>query len=381
MSSTHQSPSALAARQGIRIVTSDLDARHAETQTALDWLRTLNLDPYVTVVNDGDNATHFEPSEALLALAPQRDTTELCTTLRLDTESSSDDLAREIVLSMVLGPVAFPFPSAAELRSAVRIRQHIVQAARKTALAFDTEQAERPAGYWRYDETRGFTIEPGVSLIDALTKATQPDASDKRYSFSCYRATEYVTLLGIALELQGAHPALYAKLQQQWETRAVMSGAFHDVFLREYGSMDLPLPSKYYVPGDRLWFRNPDAHSSNVEGYEGSWVFYLGNGRFNNFWKRDQPYTLTSKCVEIYHWRDGARHDAQGRLIIDEDIVEARAAQTLQDPDALQQVLTRMLRRRDPQGVYAEGGCIDATRECVQWILPNTAQIVLPNCP
>ena len=27
----------------------------------------------------------------------------------------------------------------------------------------------------------------------------------------------------------------------------------------------------------------------------------------------------------------------------------------------------------------AEGGCIDATRECAQWVLPGTAQIVLPD--
>src|SRR3546814_17994260 len=77
-------------------------------------------------------------------------------------------------------------------------------------------------------------------------------------------------------------------LQRQWETRAIMSGQFHDVFLHEFGSMTEPLPPKYYIPGDRLWFRNPDEHSSNVEGYEGSWVFYVGDGLFTNFWKRDQ---------------------------------------------------------------------------------------------
>jgi len=374
-----ESPREPSPRQGIRIAAPTPDALQAETRAAHEMLQALGLQQYVSTVADGPCAVHVEPAPALLALAPQRDTTGLCQALGLDTDNRPDDLAREIVLAMVLGPVAFPFPDAAELRSAVRIRQHIVQAARKTALAFDTEQAERPAGYWRYDEARGFTIEPGVSLIEALQKATQPEASGKLYSFSCYRATEYVTLLGIAQELQAAHPALYADLQRQWETRAIMSGPFHDVFLREYGSMDAPLPSRYYVPGDRLWFRNPDAHSSNVEGYEGSWVFYLGNGLFNNFWKRDQPYTLTAKCVEIYHWRDGALQDPQGRLVLDESIVEARVAQTLADPAAVQAVLARMLRRRDPQGVYAEGGCIDATRECARWILPGTAQVVLPD--
>ena len=93
-----------------------------------------------------------------------------------------------------------------ELESAVRIRRRIVQAARKTALAFDTEHAERPEGYWTYDEERGFTILPGRSLIEGLRRATQPEASGQLYAFSCYRATEYVTVLGIAQELEEANP-------------------------------------------------------------------------------------------------------------------------------------------------------------------------------
>ena len=77
---------------------------------------------------------------------------------------------------------------------------------RKTALAFDTEHAERPEGYWTYDEERGFTILPGRSLIEGLRRATQPEASGQLYAFSCYRATEYVTVLGIAQELEEANP-------------------------------------------------------------------------------------------------------------------------------------------------------------------------------
>src|SRR5690606_16260938 len=157
--------------------------------------------------------------------------------------------------------------------------------------------------FWRYAETSGFTLKEGVSLIEALRLTTQPDRSNRLYSFSCYRATEYVILLAVAQELEASNPAQLAQLQRQWETRAIMSGQFHDVFLRELGSCSDPLPPMYYVPGDRLWFRNPDGHSSNVEGYEGSWVFYLGDGLFTNFWKRDQPFTVTTKCVELFHWR------------------------------------------------------------------------------
>ncbi|MHB1591656.1 MAG: hypothetical protein ACYCTW_09015, partial [Sulfuricella sp.] len=93
-----------------------------------------------------------------------------------------------------------------------------------------------------------------------------------------------------------------------------------------------PLPPKYYVPGDRLWFRNPDGTSSDITGYEGSWVFYLGGGLFTNFWKHNQPYTLTSKCLEIYHWRNGAYRDADGELRMNESTVDALVKVSLRDP-------------------------------------------------
>lgn len=314
------------------------------------------------------------------AFLPQHDTTGLAQKLGLRTETHTADLDREILLAMLASPVAFTFPNVAELASAVRIRRYIVQAARKTALAFDTEHAERPEDHWTYDEARGFTILPGRSLIEGLRKATQPEASGQLYAFSCYRATEYVTVLGIAQELQHANPELGRRLQRQWETRAVMSGRFHEAFLHEYGSLDAPLPQRFYVPGDRLWFRNPDAVSSDVEGYEGSWVFYLGNGQFNNFWEHGEPYTLTSKCVEIFHWRHGVRTDATGKRYMDEHIVRDRVRQTLADPAATAAVLARMARIRDPQGIYAEGGCIDATRERVRWVHAEHTDMALPEC-
>jgi len=366
---------------GIRIAAASPAAARAALAEFQAYAGTLGLAGDIDAARDGATVA-LAPTDALRARClPQGGTVELARVLGLRTEHSEDDLDREILLSMLACPVPFPFPDYAELLSAVRIRRRIVQAARRTALAFDTEAAERPPGYWTYDPERGFTVLPGKPLIEALRLATQPEDSGRLYAFSCYRATEYVTVLGIAQEMEQVNPGLHARLQRQWETRAVMSGRFHDTFLREYGSLQAPLPAGYYVPGDRLWFRNPDAHSSNIEGYEGSWVFYLGNGLFNNFWKRDQPYTLTAKCVEIYHWRHGAQTDAAGRLAMDESIVEARSAATLADPHETARVLQRMLRIRDPQGVYDQGGCIDATRECARWVRPGTSDIVLPDFP
>jgi hypothetical protein len=370
--------------EGIFLHAATADALAASTYGFLVQLERLGLQD---AVDTGEAAAgnrpgvmrRFRLSAGLAALwAPGLDTLGLAERLQLDTLNSGDDLEREILLAMLLSPVAFEFPSHEELASAVRVRRNIVLAARKTALEFHTTEVNRPEDCWTYSEDDGFTVRPGHALIPALQKATQPEASGKLYSFSCYRATEYVILLAIAQELEACNPPLLAALQQRWERRAIMSGKFHDVFLREYGTMEQPLPLRYYVPGDRLWFRNPDEHSSDVSGYEGSWVFYIGNGLFTNFWKREQPYTLTAKCLELFHWRHATYTDEAGELRINEDIVEAGVKASSADPAETARILALMLRMREPKGVYQSGGCIDTSREYPRWMRPGTADMVLP---
>ncbi|MEK7438984.1 MAG: hypothetical protein AAB150_19100 [Pseudomonadota bacterium] len=341
------------------------------------WLDALALLRYVRYREERDGLAIAILDSLARAWMPLFDTTGLIHHLDLRTENPAD-IEREIVLAMLAAPKPFAYPSFEEFAAAVRIRRNIVVAARKTQLSFDTSAAERPEDCWTYSEDRGFTVLPGKPLIAALQKATQPDASGKLYSFSCYRASEYVTLLGIAQELKSTNPPLLERLQTQWETRAIMSGRFHEIFLDELGCMDAPLPAAYYVPGDRLWFRNPDARSSDIEGYEGSWVFYLGGGLFSNFWERKRPFTITTKLLEIFHWRHGARPDDKGQLKMDETLVDARVQASLRNPMELQQILDRMLRLRDPQGVYGAGGCLDASREYPRRVCPGTTDIVLP---
>jgi len=132
------------------------------------------------------------------------------------------------------------------------------------------------------------------------------------------------------------------------------------------------------VPGDRVWFRNPDEASSEASGYEGSWVIYLGAGLFSNFWKRHQPYTLADKCLEIYQWRHALYTDAAGHERIDETKVEALVAAARQDPAEVERILALMQRYREPRGVYLNGGCLDTTREFARWVHPGTSDLVLP---
>lgn len=313
------------------------------------------------------------------AWAPGYNTMHLARTLGLRTQDRDADLQREILLTLLMSPTGLDFPSLDELESALRIRRNIVRAAHRTTLAFETDAAERPEDCWTYHEDKGFTLLPDVPLIDALVKTTQPEVSGRLYSFSCYRATEYVTLLGIAQELACSNAELFERLQGVWRQRAIMSEEFHTVFLREQGSMEDPLPPLYYVPGDRVWFRNPDEPSADACGFEGSWVMYLGGGLFTNFWKQQQPYTLIDKCVEIYHWRHGLYRDDQGEARIDEERIKPLIAATLADPAELAQVMARMTRWREPRGVYTEaGGCMDTTREFARWVRPGTSDMPIP---
>lgn len=361
-----------------------LNSTHPDRDEARlrDWLTSLDIrDGVVTHQLSGSTGTRiicqFDPCYRIQYL-PLHDTLDLQHRWQKH-RGQALSLVQEILLAMLAAPQLVQFGDLAALQSQVRVRSHIVAAARQTALAFKTHAAERPDAFWHYDEDHGFLLRPGCDLIEAIVAATQPEATGRLYDFSCYRASEYVILLGMARELREHHPELYEQLQHTCQVHAIRSGQFHDVFLTEYGTLQAPLPAHYYVPGDRLWFRNPDARSSDIEGYEGSWVIYMGGGLFSNFWERDRPFTLESKCLEIFHWRDGVYTGADGQLVMDETQVAHAVRHTREDASALHAALDRMMRLRDPQGVYAEGGCIDATREFPRCVSRHGCQLVLPS--
>jgi hypothetical protein len=376
----HDSSGGVRDSGGILIRVASSNELASARQEFLDQAVMLGIVQHVETTELSGQEIRFRLIPALQReIAPDFDTLQLCDKFDLHTCTTPVDLEKEILLAMLLGPVAFEYPGYAELAASIRIRRNIVEASRNTALSFHVSKIERPTDYWCHTEERGFTVLPGKPLIEALRMATQPALSGQLYSFSCYRATEYVILIGIAQEVATCNPDFLSRLQQQWEKRAIVSRKFHDVFLHEYGSMREPLPPKYYVPGDRLWFRNPDERSSDVTGYEGSWVFYLGCGLFTNLWKCDQPYSLAEKCVEIYHWRHGVYQAEHGELQMDESVVAEGVRKTMSDPAEFERILERMMHLRDPSGVYAEGGCIDTSREYPRCVCPVTSPIVLPD--
>lgn len=310
--------------------------------------------------------------------APGHDTTGLHGFIR--GVAPARRLEAEIVAALLLAPRLVDFPSLDEFDSALRIRGDAAEIAAKTVLAFDCGDS-RPDAYWRRDAEGRFVLRRGRCLIEALERALHPADGESPHGFGCYRASEYVMLLAIAREAARCNPALLEGLRRRTERRPIQSREFHDALLREHGTTDDPLPARWFVPGDRVWFRNPDERSSDAEGFEGSWVVYLGGGLFGNFWERGRPFTLESKCVEIHHWRDAVHLDANGRPRVDEAEVGRLARRTLADPAALAAVMSRMSRWRDPRGTYAEGGCLDRTRESARWVRPQTCDVALRPAP
>jgi hypothetical protein len=338
------------------------------------WCDKVGISPYVEISQEHHDEVHYiriYASDDLNKLCQHADTSGLAESLGLISERSARDFILEALLSMAVSPVIFDFSSLNELEANLRMRINVVPLARRTELNFDTSGLSRPEAYWSHVEGSGFILKEGASLVDGIEWALCPDISGEHFSFSCQRATEYLMLHSLAIELSITNPAKLKEIELQWRKKALVADDFLNAFLLEIGSSATPFPMRCYVPGDRVWFKNPDDFSSNVKGYEGSWVIYMGGGQFANLWDRTHPYTLEAKCIEIYHWRHSVREDKLGRLEINEDLVKELVDQTLRSEEQVQYVINVMMRYRDPQGVYEDGGCIDITRDTFRRVCPE----------
>jgi hypothetical protein len=329
-------------------------------------LRSLAIDDLVDCsMSSGrdERHLHLRASHRLLALCPDFDTSTITTILHTRQPDRDRALISEIILAMALSPDVVYFGSQQELKSNLRMRCTVVQVASRTELNFDTSSITRPQAYWIYTKENGFLLRQGVSLADGLERALCPDVSGFTYAFSCQRASEYLILYAVVCELQKVNKTGLNDVEQQWRKRALTGDDFLFRFLGERGTRENPMPMRYYIPGDRIWFKNPDDHSSDLEGFEGSWVIYLGGGRFCNLWDRHRPYTLEEKCLEIYYWSQCVEVSPAGIPWMNEAVVKEQVEKALHEQDLSGPILKKMMVYRDPTGVYAEGGCIDLSRD------------------
>jgi hypothetical protein len=346
-------------------------AVHADSGVVLAranaWLEKLGINSLITASyssNAESSHLYLTANERLQEYCPDFDTSTLLKAYAVDVSADAQQrIVAETLLAMALSPEALLFSNALELISNIRMRMHAVNIASRTELSFDTNSITRPQAYWIYTKENGFLLRQGVSLAEGIERALCPDVSGYTYSFSCQRASEYLMLYAVVMELLRVNKEALDATEAQWRKRALTGDDFLFRFLEERGTRENPMPMRYYIPGDRIWFKNPDDHSSDIEGFEGSWVIYLGGGRFCNLWDRQRPYTLEEKCLEIYYWSKCVEVSPAGIPWMNEAVVKERVQLALSDPAIQNPILKKMMVYRDPAGVYADGGCIDLSRD------------------
>lgn len=332
------------------------------------WLEKLGIAGLVTASfrsNTANGFLHLVADPRLRECCPDFDTSGIQAWHTSDTSMDAQErIIGEILMAMALSPSLLLFSDARALISNVRMRFYAVNIATRAELDFDTSAITRPQAYWVYTKENGFLLRQGVSLAEGLERALCPDVSGSTYAFSCQRASEYLMLYAVVRELSKVNKAGLHAVEDQWRKRALTGDDFLSRFLEERGTRENPIPMRYYIPGDRIWFKNPDDHSSDIIGFEGSWVIYLGSGRFCNLWDRSRPYSLEEKCLEIYYWSQCVEVTPTGIAWINEVAVKEYVQLALGDPTIKNPILEKMMAYRDPAGVYGDGGCIDLSRDC-----------------
>ena len=150
-------------------------------------------------------------------------------------------LEREILLAMLGSPVPFPFrpcpswsPPSASAAASSRPRARPPWPSTPS-----TPSAPRAIG-----PTTKNAASPSCPAARSSKACAAPRSPRPRASSTPSRATARPNTSpcwASPRSLRG-QSALARDLQRQWETRAVMSGRFHDTFLHEYGSLAEPLP-------------------------------------------------------------------------------------------------------------------------------------------
>lgn len=318
-------------------------------------LTKLGIDDYVISVNNN----FVIKSYFAKLLMPDYNTLDLRKNMKLYNINKDDEdynLTVEIVLCLLNTPIIFTFDSFDDFIDMIDIRKIIVKYGYLTHVKFDTGTNTKVNVDYFKDNDEDVILLENKSLLEGIKKSII--SKDKLYNYSCYRITEFLLLLGL-LEVNSNKP-ICQQIESIWRRKAIKSKLFHDTFLYEYGTKENPIPIKYYIPGDRIWFRNPDDKSSDIIGYEGTWVVYLNDGLFCDFWKDggniNHQHTLEDIIITIYNWRNSIikKND---EFSIDDKFVQQLNKNINNNPDIKNNIIKSMYK------YYTDGGCIDKTRE------------------
>ena len=159
----------------------------------------------------------------------------------------------------------------------------------------------------------GWELQPGVTSTQAVADAF---VGELNYEMGCTVACQLIMAQGILdfhknvkkdeptsnhLNLITAESPL-----DSMEPRTASRNAITKVSEGTLLDRHFNVPHNNWVPGDWGWIMNPDHASSEVSGYEGANIVYIGRGLFVVYYDSDPDRTLDQALVRVYKWRDAS---------------------------------------------------------------------------
>jgi protein-glutamine gamma-glutamyltransferase len=192
-------------------------------------------------------------------------------TAALLTEYAGDGIERSILNKMASGGDTYEYDTVDELKFELRMRREIIRAAKeldRSGLAFEVFRDSRVnPDYWIRRGDGGFELKRGVKPSAAIRDIFQ-------------NGSEYGT------ECATAIPIVYYKALLEIFPEDDFNRLFGGIHLMNWHRMSPELrsagmmrPARDRLPGDRLYFANPDVDPRTPE-WQGENVIDLGDGRY-----------------------------------------------------------------------------------------------------
>lgn len=206
------------------------------------------------------------------------------------------------------------------LKDNVGIRQNIVAWTQDIKWCWPADESEDGKALWNKQYWKAGTPLPGVAPhVAFLDSVLQPE----KYAIGCYTASKLAMTNGIldyyarikkdpkTLEIVEKRlnlekdPLVSVEPRKMWSFEADFDPKEMNIPGKVL-KMETGVAPKNIIPGDWLYFLNPDPITYQKTGYEGSNAISLGRNLLDDFYHDEggNNFTYQQKMGEVYQWRN-----------------------------------------------------------------------------
>ncbi|WP_147534398.1 protein-glutamine gamma-glutamyltransferase [Bacillus marasmi] len=189
-------------------------------------------------------------------------------TFQLDDKWQLGNIEKSIIRSMQQTPVNYSYHSIGELLFELNVRKNIIKSAKEMnqskALFRSFKRARCNPKYWQLTAAGGFLLKPGVKPSVAILDIFR---NGSLYAFECATASIIIFY----------HAVLYSI------GSTLFNSLFQNLYLYSWHTdSDLQIItnySNYFIPGDVVYFNNPD-YEPRTPWFNGLSAVLLNDGKF-----------------------------------------------------------------------------------------------------